>query len=942
MLRGFHAARFLLLGLVLRGSPSAAQSTSYGQLVGVVRDAQGGVLPGVSVTLSGEAVLGKPVAATEPDGSYVFRALLPGVYGLRFELTGFSTIIREGVIVTTGNTVAIPVTLEIASVKESLTVTGESPTVNVKTTHVGATFDETALHDVPSATDIWAVLAQSPGIRMLGYDVGGSHKQRQTDYETFGIHSQNRVVSDGVDSTEGDGAAGFYYDYYSIEELQVSASGADVEMTSPGASVVMTVKSGGDELSGLFLLDYEGEGMVGENSDEDLAARGFTGNPNLLLWEAHADLGGPIVRDKAWFYGAYNHFYLDQVRSGVPREIATTRSPFDNYVGKLTFQLSEKDRFIGYSQWGRKQVFDLGLSALRPFESATNQDTWSWAHKAEWQRLWSGRMFSNVQVKHYGLESRFVPNTDPASAPSRLDTATGIVSGPGGAFELQYWKPQASAQLSYYLPSARGSHDFKLGFDWLLYSEAFDTATPVITYRDNSRLGRPMNVDEIELRNYPVRQDDRDAHLDFYVQDIWTVSDRLTLSLGVRFNRQRAYYTDGNLDPELPEFFASGFREGKTLVTWNNFAPRLGLTFDAAGDGKTAAKAHFGRYYVNMGVLYFANPSGEAFQRYKFLDPNENGLYEGSYELGPLVFRTSEGEGTTVNPDLAPAYADELSLSLEHEVAADTSFRASYVHKNLKNLYGIWNRAQEIPLRERGIRCGDATFPCPADPFTGAPLEVARVPNDAAFQFDVALDTFPDSDMSWDTLQLAFTRRFVNNFFVQGSFDYQWRDELRSANQDDRTTFNSLSISQARPGQNLWQNHSLDVAYRQPNTGWVAKLLARYVFPRDIAASTNIRHQSGFPWAPIHRIPIPGSGTQPILIEDLSNNRSDDVTIVDVRLEKTFAVNERHRVSGMVDVYNVLNANPVTSFSQRTGNNFGTVIAALPPRTVKVGVRWQF
>ena len=113
----------------------------------------------------------------------------------------------------------------------------------------------------------------------------------------------------------------------------MSASGADVEGTSPGAMVIMTVKSGGNELSGLFNFDYESAGMVGENIDEDLTERGFTGNPNLLFWEFHADAGGPILQDKAWFYMAYNHFFLDKVRSGVdrrsrPKEVrSTTTSP---------------------------------------------------------------------------------------------------------------------------------------------------------------------------------------------------------------------------------------------------------------------------------------------------------------------------------------------------------------------------------------------------------------------------------------------------------------------------------------------------------------------------------------------------------------------------------------------------------------------------------------
>ena len=155
----------------------------------------------------------------------------------------------------------------------------------------------------------------------------------------------------------------------------------------------------------------------------------------------------------------------------------------------------------------------------------------------------------------------------------------------------------------------------KFGFDWLIQSEGGDEIAPVIDYRDNSRLGRPMNVDEINLWNRPLSGRNRNAHLDFYAQDIWTVSDRLTLSLGVRFNRQRAYYIDGLLEPTLSEFFTSGLREGKTLVTWNNFAPRLGLTFDPTGDGKTAAKAHFGRYYVNIGTFLFrANPTQRAFQ----------------------------------------------------------------------------------------------------------------------------------------------------------------------------------------------------------------------------------------------------------------------------------------------------------------------------------------
>ena len=119
--------------------------------------------------------------------------------------------------------------MDIATVAETVTVTGESPVVDVKTTGVSASFDTTQLEDVPSATDMWAVLQQSPGVRMRGYDVGGSHKSQQSGYETFGVRGQNRIINDGVNTTEGTGGAGGYYDFYAIGEFQVSAQGADVE-----------------------------------------------------------------------------------------------------------------------------------------------------------------------------------------------------------------------------------------------------------------------------------------------------------------------------------------------------------------------------------------------------------------------------------------------------------------------------------------------------------------------------------------------------------------------------------------------------------------------------------------------------------------------------------------------------------------------------------------
>ncbi len=244
----------------------------------------------------------------------------PGTYNLRFELVGFQTLNREGIIVAGGRTVTVNITLDVATVAETITVTGESPVVDVKNTSLSNDFSTEELQDVPSATDVWAVLGQTPGVRMRGYDVGGSHKSQQSGYESFGIRNQNRVLSEGVDSTEGTGGTGFYYDYYSIEEFTTSAAGADVEMTTPGSLVMMTMKSGGNEFSGLIHMDYEGEAMVANNLDSALEERGYTGNPNLLFYEFHGDLGGPDRPRQCLVLRLLQHFKIDKQISGVDPE----------------------------------------------------------------------------------------------------------------------------------------------------------------------------------------------------------------------------------------------------------------------------------------------------------------------------------------------------------------------------------------------------------------------------------------------------------------------------------------------------------------------------------------------------------------------------------------------------------------------------------------------
>ena len=245
----------LALGLLM-ASPGYAQ-IGQGRLAGTVTDAQGAVLPGVTVTVTSPALIGTRSAVTEADGRFLFPSLPSGAYKVVYELQGFRQNVRENIQVVLGQTISVDAQMQIGGLTENVVVTGASPVVDVATTKIGTNLKGEELIGVPNSTDAWGALSEAPGVRMQGFDVGGSHKSQQSAYEVFGVQWQARVVTDGVDHTEGVGGTGFYGDYFANEEVSISALGADVEMNSPGAAIVTTIKSGGNAFKGLEHLSYE-------------------------------------------------------------------------------------------------------------------------------------------------------------------------------------------------------------------------------------------------------------------------------------------------------------------------------------------------------------------------------------------------------------------------------------------------------------------------------------------------------------------------------------------------------------------------------------------------------------------------------------------------------------------------------------------------------------
>jgi hypothetical protein len=400
--------------------------------------------------------------------------------------------------------------------------------------------------------------------------------------------------------------------------------------------------------------------------------------------------------------------------------------------------------------------------------------------------------------------------------------------------------------------------------------------------------------------------------------------------------------------PWLTGLFSTETVPGDDIGTWIGLAPRLGATFDLSGDGRTILKASYGRYYDNFsdGLAWDANPGGDNWVYFDFQDIDGNKILTkdptiGKRELLQLTGRYGGGS-TTIDTDAPLPYSDQYQVSLEHQLPRETAVRILYVRKTRERL-GLAGSAVNL-----------AQAPYLSVPFQaedpGAPGTFLNLWTTPANKFgsDNLITEYPDSNnWSYQTITFSFERRFTGNFATQGSFDYQWRHEARRAF-SNTDPFISDPIS-----TNWYQNHSRDVDTIQDSTNWGFRALGRYQLPAEIGLATNIRVQSGWPYA--RRVDVriyagtgvrgpgagPSLGRKRVFVEDIKNNRSETVPLWDLRVDKSFSLGNSGSLMLMVDVYNILNNNAVTNFALTTGN-FGEVIAALPPRTLKIGFRWTY
>lgn len=942
----------LLLVLGLSGHVAAQTGHTFGEITGRVVDAEGGVLPGVVVTLSGAAIMGEHTAVTNERGVYRFPAVPPGVCTLRFQLAGFSTFVREGLVVAVRSTMTQNVTLALAALEETVTVSGASPVVDVESAKTGQRLDAETLEAVPTSRSAFGTVPMLPGVVAGSHDVGGLSA---ADFTSMGTHGQEgynfNFMGVVADSFQGNGAM-YYLDYNSIQEISVDTAGMGADVGGGGgANINIIPKSGSNEFSGSAYFNGTGKNLAWSNVDDSVRARGIVGEGSLPLrvTDIQGDAGGPLKRDRVWLYGSVRDFTLYESIDGYPTDHL---SRVRNYTFRGDVQLNQANHLTVFYPPNYKLLPNRFAAFNRPPESTIHQMSPKHLVNATWTSVATDRtMFEiggSVYVQRINRNYSDEWHALSQPLPTFQDLTTDVFSGAhDSGVQLQFNdRFQVKAALTHYRDGwLRGNHQIKTGTEFSL-GRTNETAERFGDTTFRFRNGVP---DSIQVFNTPVVTETSARSVSAFVQDRISYN-RVTLNIGLRYS----FY-----DGWLPEQEGGGgqwvpketFRRLEPAFAWSNFAPRAGVILRLTADGRNLIKANYGRYYDHLynGHFSLLNPNvGRSIATYRwFGDLNGNGVANAG-EYDPQALSVFVARRNSIDPDLQQPKTDEMTFAYERELVPNVGLNVSWIQRWYGDNWADVNVG--VPLE--AYTPVDISDPGP-DNITGTADDrtITMFNRSVAFLGEDAFhrQTVPGGT-NYKGLELTVNKHMANRWQMMGS--YVW-----SRHEGPITSQASLSGVRSLPDPNNpnVQIHSQGrAANDQPHA---FKLAASYQGPWGLGLGANLQVLSGLP----RDRTVQGSltqGTTTVRAEPRGTYRQDTIKLLSLKLDKHVGLPKGIRLSGFVEIHNLLNSSAASDFgsltrgfasqaaleaaSRGTTSYFGRVTTILAPRIAKFGARLTF
>jgi hypothetical protein len=919
MRRGLVAVLCLALGFATGGTAFAQRTT--GTLVGTVTDETGSVLPGVTVVLRGESIMGTQDNVTNEQGFYRFPALPPGTYHLSFSLASFSTLNRDGVRVNVGSTVEENVSLKLGQARgEEITVTGEGGVVDTQTNQVSTNYDKDWVRNAPVPRfTFFDLINAAPGVNA---SATGSSRSTSLGSGT----TDNAYMLDGTDFTAPlTGAAWPWPNTDAIEEIEVLSLGATAEYGNVlGAVFNVVTRQGSNAWHGDANAYFQSQGLTSRNTtdeqDEGLPYHRDKYN------DATVQLSGPILKDRLWFFGSYQYQRDFQSFAGTPAEFPE-KFKADRVFGKLNFQINSKNRLMFAYHDDYYEIPGDTTATIAP--TAVGVETGhNPSPNVTWTSVLSDKTYFEARYSGFYGKDHGDPlqSGEPRVKPRYFDLDTGEITG-----GIYSWydgvseKTAFSGKLSHFADKFLGSsHDFKFGVQ-------YNSGGSDYVLGPNDYIYTYGGVPAYGYTQLPFHQGGRMRNLGVFLDDTIRVGSRLSVNAGVRYDHSKAYFPEfGLLDREGNETGQFSPTVDK-LFAWNTVSPRLGFNWKVTGDGKTVMKAHYGRYYRGVVTGEFDNNTPSITPRYLF-----SGIYDaqGNPEGLELV---SDNTNLRVDPAFKPPYTDQFTVGIERELMKNLGLSVNYVHKRGERYGG----SQDIG----GQYVPDVYVDSEGTGATGATIPIQRyVGGDRVFQL-----TNPDGMFSrFNGVTVQLVKRMADNWQMVSSFVWgRSTGRVGSSRPNTGAAFGPAGNQTTTAGlfgrnPNDFVNSDGRLIADRPIT---FKTQLVYQFPAGFLAGANFTYQDGRPFGRLVRISDAVGIPTTIYAEPIDGSRTvSDQYILDLRLQKEFKLGGTANIAFFVDVLNTLNDDAYEDVQDRLGTseNFGLGTEYVPPRRAMIGAKLRF
>jgi hypothetical protein len=967
----------LLLALSLVWALPASAQVHGGNLGGSIKDQQAGVLPGATVTVSG--VDATQSQTTAGDGSYHFLNLAPGSYQLRVALTGFATAVSESVIIEVGKTIDVSVVLSVATVNEAVRVNAAAPMVNATPVGTAINFTHDELTSIPTSRDPFALIRAVPGALTDRVNVGGNETGQQLVVLAKGARQQDTSWTlDGVEITDmsSPGQSATYFNFDNFDEIHVSTAGNDIRERTGALTIDLSVKRGGNQLHGSARGYFSDDSFQASNIPDELKAM----SPAVTADKADHltrssdygfDIGGPLFRNRAWFYASYSTQNIQVYRRTTN---AIDRTTLNDPNVKINAQATSKD-MVSLLWYNGVKVKDNRAPALSTFEQAAatwhqeNQYADNPLHglwKIADDHIFNPHLFVSAKYAYFNTGIALTPEGGmdaQAGANSLTSTSYGSVQRQLSA------RPQHTATIdaNTFFESLGLAHNVKFGSGFRRVSPELENEWP-------------GNMIKATVASSPTATVYREGHsasqinyVDFYVGDTITRS-RATIDLGLRYDQQwgKALPSSTAGNPAFPSLVPGiAFSGYGAPFTWKNFSPRAGLLLALDDSGKTTARIAYSQFAGQLAKssVDYVNPTATAGGcQYPWTDTNGDGFAQAdevNTSAAPACgggFNAANPTAVTSTSKIDPSLSAPVTRSIvggfERELMPSLAAQLTYTYSRTSNLFG--DSALNITPRV-GV---------PLSSYTAGPVMTGTLPDGSTYNVQTyvpngalisanggtsafLLANIPGYYTDYNGVELGVVKRLSHRWMGRASIAFNNAREHFTDPAGKYDTNGNPMPTVTEPlvdgGQFAPATANGGGAYYL-NAKWQVNLNAMYQAPQGVEVAVNVFGRQGYPF-PIYRTGntvSPSTALKPddtlnvLVSPQVDTFRYPNVWDTDVRLAKEVTY-QGLKVQLTGEVFNLLNANTaLLRVNSITALNFNALSQNLSPRVMRVGVMVGF